>query len=178
MYDLLRGMLTVSTPGLPDRPYTTDTVVNFLHDKERKSIDAQPEGPGYAHYIVRLSQEKGNDIRTPGLAIGSVAVFCRQSDMPAELGYALFGSYHGQGFATEAVGEVLRHLRQDLGVKDVCALVRPTNIKSRRVLEKLGFNEKGSINMLGQPGQGDDTVQYGVFLLPDMEPVTAKITWY
>lgn len=177
LFDLLKGMLGLSDAKSQSQSYNTDTVVEFLREKEKKSKEAQPHGPGYAHYIVRLRQEGNDD--SPGIAIGSVAVFCRQADMPTELAYGLLGPYHGKGYGTEAVSAVLRHLRQDLGVEQVCALIRPTNVRSRRLAGKLGLEENGSIKMLGQPGLSSGGIaEYSVFLLPHMERVTADTTWY
>jgi len=51
-------------------------------------------------------------------------------------------SARGKGHCTEAVRLLITHLFE-LGVDRVTAEANPRNLPSRRVLEKLGFNEVG-----------------------------------
>ena len=66
-----------------------------------------------------------------------------------ELQYMICGSMHGQGYATELAGEVLRHATDILDVKQVIATVDIPNVGSIRVLEKLGFQFEGRIEAYG-----------------------------
>jgi RimJ/RimL family protein N-acetyltransferase len=56
-----------------------------------------------------------------------------------ELAYALRAEAWGQGFATEMAREILNVGFEQLGLASVVAFTLPTNVASRRVMEKSGF---------------------------------------
>lgn len=57
-----------------------------------------------------------------------------------EIGYAIYEGHEGKGYATEGLEALIRWAFKDADVKAVIASVQPSNSRSRRVLEKLGFN--------------------------------------
>ena len=60
-------------------------------------------------------------------------------DLPEiEVGYTLGRQFWGQGYAYEALTEVVRHGR-GRGIDRIIALVRPANIRSIRLLLRCGF---------------------------------------
>lgn len=61
-----------------------------------------------------------------------------------ELGYDLHPSVWGQGLATEAAIEVLRHAFGPLSLEHIIAVVKPANVASQRVLEKAGLHRSGT----------------------------------
>jgi RimJ/RimL family protein N-acetyltransferase len=56
-----------------------------------------------------------------------------------EIGYCLDPQYTGQGYATEAVRQVLRYCFDDLGVHRIVANCFADNETSWRLLERLGM---------------------------------------
>jgi len=64
-----------------------------------------------------------------------------------ELGYWMGEPYHGQGYAREAVSAVLDLAFGALDLRHVFANVRAENGPSRRLLETLGFREKGEASI-------------------------------
>ena len=56
-----------------------------------------------------------------------------------ELGYAFARAAWGQGYATEIGRRLLEVARDDLGLAEVVAYAMVDNVRSRRVLERLGF---------------------------------------
>ena len=62
----------------------------------------------------------------------------------AELGYALGRAYWGRGYATEAVGAMLKHAGM-LGLRRLDAYSFVDNLASARVLEKAGFSNLGVV---------------------------------
>ena len=56
-----------------------------------------------------------------------------------ELGYALTPDFWGQGLATEIAAASVNLAFQQLSVPDVVTFTLPTNLASRRVMEKCGF---------------------------------------
>ena len=62
-----------------------------------------------------------------------------------EIGYVLSTPYEGRGLMTEAVRRVIKHAFLDLNIERlfVCHFIE--NIKSKRVIEKCGFQYKKNI---------------------------------
>jgi RimJ/RimL family protein N-acetyltransferase len=60
--------------------------------------------------------------------------------LPAvEIGWRLAAEHWGQGLATEGAREVLRYGFAVLGLSSVVSFTVPANLRSRRVMEKLGM---------------------------------------
>jgi RimJ/RimL family protein N-acetyltransferase len=60
----------------------------------------------------------------------------------AEIGWAFDPAHQGEGYATEAVLELLRACFEDLGVRRVVALAFADNAPSLRVMEKVGMRRE------------------------------------
>ena len=61
----------------------------------------------------------------------------------AEIGFALVREHWGKGFATEAVGRLIRFAFEELDLHRLEADADPRNDRSLRVLERLGFRREG-----------------------------------
>ena len=60
--------------------------------------------------------------------------------MPAvEIGWRLIADHWGKGYATEAARGVLAHGFDRLGLPEIVAFTTVANVRSRRVMEKLGM---------------------------------------
>jgi len=60
--------------------------------------------------------------------------------MPAvEIGWRLAAGYWGQGLATEGARAVVRHAFETAGLTSLVSFTVPQNLRSRRVMEKLGM---------------------------------------
>jgi RimJ/RimL family protein N-acetyltransferase len=60
----------------------------------------------------------------------------------AELGWVLDPDHLGHGYATEAVGELIRLSFEDLGLRRVTALCFADNVPSWRLMERLGMRRE------------------------------------
>ncbi len=73
----------------------------------------------------------------------------------AEIGYGIAEKHHGQGIATAAVKLLVNKVFTETVLRKLMALVHDTNHASRRVLEKLGFQQEGLLRehyvIKGQP---------------------------
>ncbi len=58
-----------------------------------------------------------------------------------EIGYLLGKPFWGKGYATEAGLASLRFGFEDLSIEKIIAIVHPENSASKRVIEKLGFQD-------------------------------------
>jgi RimJ/RimL family protein N-acetyltransferase len=61
----------------------------------------------------------------------------------AAVGWCVDPTYSGQGFATEAAGELLRICFEEIGVRRVCAGAFADNVASVRVMDKIGMRIEG-----------------------------------
>ena len=57
-----------------------------------------------------------------------------------EIGWRLAAAYWNRGLATEGARECLRYAFQELALPEVVAFTVPANLRSRRVMEKLGMS--------------------------------------
>ena len=56
-----------------------------------------------------------------------------------EVGWRLAREHWGHGYATEAAGEALRFGFIDLGLPEIVSFTVPQNVRSRRVMERIGL---------------------------------------
>lgn len=85
-------------------------------------------------------------LRLTGELIGNCGI---RRDAPtsheAEIGYELSPDQWGQGYASEAVAEIVRFGFDELGVHRITAWLVADNVASARVLEKNGFQLEGRL---------------------------------
>ena len=91
----------------------------------------------------------------PTILIGDCAFHGRAAEpMIADIGYTMDPSFQGHGYATEAVGELVRYLIVDRGKHKVCADCDTRNDGSWKLLERLGFRREGEIRGAFRDGEG------------------------
>lgn len=78
--------------------------------------------------------------------IGTLTLFRIDRDhRRAEIGYALGSAHWGRGLASEALRQVLHHAFDTLDLGRIEADTDPRNAPSRRMLERLGFVQEGTL---------------------------------
>lgn len=82
--------------------------------------------------------------RDTGEAVGLVGPFQPHGWPEPEIGWDLFDGHEGHGFATEAGRAARDHVYRVLGWPTVVSLVKPANIASARVCERLGAQPDGT----------------------------------
>ena len=97
------------------------------------------EEHGFGLFAVELKGD-GEFIGFVGLSVpGFEAAF-----MPAvEIGWRLAAEYWGQGLATEAAREALRYAFDVVGLASVVSFTVPANVRSLRVMERIGMQMVG-----------------------------------
>jgi len=115
------------------------------------------------HFPARLSREESDrflanikahferhgfglwaaELRATGEFIGFVGLAVPGFEAPftpcVEIGWRLDAAHWGRGLATEGAGAVLRHAFEVLGLEEIVSFTVPANMRSRRVMEKLGM---------------------------------------
>lgn len=80
-----------------------------------------------------------------GSKIGSIDVRPYQEGFVGDLGLWIGKPYHGRGYGSLAVAELLRYSFGQLAMEKLEAKVFVGNQASRRMFEKLGFTQEGTI---------------------------------
>jgi RimJ/RimL family protein N-acetyltransferase len=102
-----------------------------------------PFGPEQARALI-LARGDGRDCfvgvwsKASGELMGVLGVHL-QGEERIEIGYWLGVAFHGRGYTTEAGEAMIAHLADAAPARRVVAHALPTNLRSLRVLEKLGF---------------------------------------
>ena len=104
-------------------------------DRLVDQIESHFRERGYGLYAVELRQDH-SFIGFIGLAVPS---FPAHFTPCVEIGWRLSADRWGQGLATEGAGEVMRHAFERLGLEELVSFTVPGNVRSRRVMEKLGM---------------------------------------
>jgi [ribosomal protein S5]-alanine N-acetyltransferase len=83
-------------------------------------------------------------ISTDGQVVGTISLKNISHSMGyAEIGYGLSESHHGKGIITAALRILIEKIFNESPLRRLLAYVHEENHASRRVLEKLGFQEEG-----------------------------------
>jgi RimJ/RimL family protein N-acetyltransferase len=96
--------------------------------------------------------------------IGDVSMWCPPSDrLQAEIGYVFNPRFHGRGYATEAVTELLRIGFEEAGLHRITANADARNAASIRVLERIGMRREAHfVQAAYEKGEWVDEVEYGI----------------
>ena len=97
--------------------------------------------------------------------IGTIGAYEYDPEMSSiELGYSIFQKYWGQGFATEAAGEVVRYLIMDERINRVHAWCHADNAGSAKVLAHAGLKQEGLLRqaMKNPDGSYSDQKIFGI----------------
>ncbi|MCA1481723.1 GNAT family N-acetyltransferase, partial [Bradyrhizobium sp. NBAIM08] len=95
------------------------------------------EREGFGPWIFRAGDGGGAVVARGGLSRAHV-----NDRDEVEIGYAVAASRWGEGLATEIARASVRVAFEEIGLPDVVAFTRTTNIASQRVMEKAGLRRE------------------------------------
>lgn len=107
---------------------------------------------GFGPWTIEVMGEVPGEV--PGRAdfVGLVALmipaFQAAFTPCVEIAWRLSASHWGHGYATEAAQAALRHGFMDLGLPEIVAFTVPANVRSRRVMERLGMQRDAAADFL------------------------------
>jgi ribosomal-protein-alanine N-acetyltransferase len=91
-------------------------------------------------------------LKNSSLLVGSVRIRVLGRDrIEGDLGYALRRDAWGHGYATEAARALLEFAAECLGLRHLSAICRPDNVRSLRVLEKVGMCCRSRVRLWAGP---------------------------
>ena len=92
-----------------------------------------------------------------GRLAGRIGFFNPEGWPGFELGWTLAREFWGRGYATEGARRALRYGFDELGREHVISLIRPDNLPSIKVAERLGERLEGSTELFGS-----EALVYGI----------------
>ena len=98
-------------------------------------------------------------LRSTGESVGLCGLVQRDGLDDADIGFAFLPAFRGHGYALEAARATLAHGFGALELPRILAIVLPQNLRSCRVLERLGMTLKGSVRL---PADGPDKLLYSL----------------
>jgi RimJ/RimL family protein N-acetyltransferase len=109
-------------------------------DRLADRIEAHFQGRGYGLCAVELRSDQGF-IGFIGLQVPS---FQSAFTPCVEIGWRLSPDYWGKGLASEGARRMVRCAFEELGLESLVSFTAPANLRSRRVMERLGMTRDPS----------------------------------
>lgn len=79
---------------------------------------------------------------TEDALVGELAYFYIEADKCITLGITISYRHHKKGYAFEILAEVIRQIKEKYPALDIVGLIEKDNVKSRKLFEKLGFEQE------------------------------------
>ena len=118
--------------------YEPERMAGFYTEETQKQIlsfeyNCAVKGTLFRYYVYRK--------QVPNQIIGTISFHHIQQGVYSncEIGYKFSSAVHHQGYATEALAEIVDLIFWDLKLHKVTAYVQPDNTDSIRLLERVGF---------------------------------------
>ena len=134
-----------------------------------RAHDSRAETRAYLRYIRQQYRRGmpcswGLELRDSGELIGTMGIMAWYPDHGCmEVGYSLGRTWWNRGYATEALGRLLKLLFSETGIHRVEAQCDVRNPASARVMEKCGMRREGILRQkLINKGEKIDVMLYAV----------------
>jgi RimJ/RimL family protein N-acetyltransferase len=111
----------------------------LLNETESNAFADRIEDHFHEHGFGLCAVEVSSTRSFIGFVGLSVPTFGAEFTPCVEIGWRLSADSWGQGFATEGAQAMVRHAFEVIGLESLVSFAVPANIRSRRVMEKLGM---------------------------------------
>jgi RimJ/RimL family protein N-acetyltransferase len=160
-----------SIGGSPTSITTTAAARQYIEGR----FQAEHSRNGYGTYLVSLKPDSPAMSSSASFAemlkgcmpIGTVSLtrgVAADAYKATDIGFAIIPELNGKGYATEAARALIDYAQQNLGVDAVFGFFAKGNTSSRRVVEKLGFEDRGVRSLKNFGGAESE-----VWTLPGMD---------
>lgn len=134
------------------RLFNEELFIRYIADKnirnQEEAMNYLKHGPmaSYDTYGFGLNLVYLRSDNTP---IGMCGVLKRAELTLPDLGYAFLSAFSGKGYAIEAAEQTLKVTMETCSLETVFAVTLPDNLRSNKLLEKVGFNLKETMVLYG-----------------------------
>ena len=122
--------------------------LQFIGDRnvrtETQSMAYLEHGPlrsyrenGFGLYLVERKSDH--------LGVGLCGILKRDFLEVPDIGFAFLPEFNGMGYAYESAGATMKYATDTLKIPHLCAITTPENVRSIRLLEKIGLKLSGTI---------------------------------
>jgi len=132
-------------------------------ERIRTRFLAEHERNGYGTYLVSLKTTPTTTL-AEAQPIGSISLMKGDTITAPDIGFSIIPEMNGKGYATESGKALLDYAKRELGVSEAFGFFDPKNVASRKVMEKLGLEDRGIMTLSAFGG-----VQGAVYALPGMK---------
>ena len=153
-------MKTIETSRLILRPITEADAEDIFEYSKNDNVGVHAGWKAHANIeetrelmsIIFLDKEGvyGIVLKESGKMIGSMGLIDdhkRENNKARMLGYAIGEEYWGKGYTTEAAKTLIEYGFKELDLDLISAYCYPINMRSKRVLEKCGFQYEGTLRL-------------------------------
>ncbi|WP_162415611.1 GNAT family N-acetyltransferase [Cyclobacterium roseum] len=134
LYDLMTGANWLSHIG--DRGIKTVTdAKQYILDKMHPELSVK----GFVNHVIIDAETKEE--------VGTCSLHNREGVEGLDVGYAILESFEGNGYATASAPKVVELAIHTHGAEIVRAITTDSNTGSCRVLEKIGFQHDGYVQL-------------------------------
>ena len=131
-------------------PKSVEDVAEFIG---KTSVEVNVPGTWYQLVIIQ---------KDSGVLIGDIGIHFLDNSQ-VEIGYTLDKQFRGKGYGTEALRKVIDYLLNNLNKHRIIASIDPTNEKSIRLIERLGFRKEAHfVESLFFQGKWVDELVYAI----------------
>ena len=130
---------------------TIEDAVQYILNGPVKSYTAN----GFGLWLVQLKEGS--------IPIGMCGLIKRDALEHVDIGFAFLAVHNGRGYGFEAATAVLDYAKNKIGLPHILAITNQDNVRSIRLLEKLGLTFERLITM---PGDAKPIRLMGTSLLP------------
>ena len=92
-------------------------------------------------------------LKDSGIPIGMCGLIRRATLEHVDIGFAFLPEFSGNGYAFEIASAVITHAKTELKLKQIVAITIPTNVRSIKLLNKIGLHFEKYIKMPGDEEQ-------------------------
>lgn len=121
-------------------------------------VQTRPETEAYVKDVGKRWKKFGYSwwavfLRDTDKMIGSACLqnLAHKEDAPLEIGWRLLPAHQGKGYATEAGQAAMDFGFDRVGVDYLCAVAKPGNLASQKVMQRLGMRYVGVQTHYDQP---------------------------
>ncbi|MFU1796249.1 GNAT family N-acetyltransferase [Paenibacillus azoreducens] len=115
----------------------------------------------FIRLLIKCQESWAIVLKENGIVVGSIFLSdINRHDRYKELEYVISEGHQNKGYATEAVKRMLEYAFTELDLLVVAVCHYPSNLKSKRVIEKCGFTYEGTLRKYSR--NLTDSVRYSM----------------